>query len=44
MTFTELPAEIRAVTAALRDLDAPWAVAGGWALDLALGRVTRAHA
>ncbi|HEX6372507.1 MAG TPA: hypothetical protein VF006_26540 [Longimicrobium sp.] len=44
MTFTELPPEIHAVTAALRDLDAPWAVAGGWALDLALGRVTRAHA
>jgi hypothetical protein len=44
VTFTELPAEIRAVAAALRHLDAPWAVAGGWALDLALGRVTRAHA
>lgn len=42
--FAELPPEIHAVTAALRDLDAPWAVAGGWALDLALGRVTRAHA
>ena len=44
MTFTELPPEIRAVAAVLRDLDAPWAVAGGWALDLALGRVTRPHA
>lgn len=44
MTFAELPPEIRAVAAALRDLDVPWAVAGGWALDLALGRVTRAHA
>lgn len=43
MTFTELPPEIRAVAAVLRDLGAPWAVAGGWALDLALGRVTRAH-
>jgi hypothetical protein len=39
-----LPPDIDAVTAALRDLDAPWAVAGGWAIDLALGRVTRAHA
>ena len=44
MTLAELPPEIHAVAAALRDLDAPWAVAGGWALDLALGRVTRAHA
>lgn len=44
MTFAELPPEIHAVAAALRDLDAPWAVAGGWALDLALGRVTRPHA
>lgn len=43
MTFTELPPEINAVAATLRYLDAPWAVAGGWALDLALGRVTRAH-
>lgn len=42
--FAELPPEIRAVAAILRDLEAPWAVAGGWALDLALGRVTRAHA
>ena len=44
MTLAELPPEIRAVAAVLRDLHAPWAVAGGWALDLALGRVTRAHA
>jgi hypothetical protein len=42
MTFTELPTEIRAVAEALA-LGAPWAVAGGWALDLALGRVTRPH-
>lgn len=28
----------------LRPLRAPWAIAGGWALDLALGRVTRPHA
>lgn len=44
MTFTELPPEVRAVADALASLRAPWAVAGGWALDLALGRVTRPHA
>lgn len=44
MTPEKLPPEIHAVAAALRDLDAVWAVAGGWALDLALGRVTRPHA
>jgi Aminoglycoside-2''-adenylyltransferase len=27
----------------LPEVQAPWAVAGGWALDLFLGRVTRAH-
>ncbi len=27
----------------LAGLDAPWWVAGGWAIDLALGRTTRAH-
>jgi hypothetical protein len=43
VTFAELPPEIHAVAAVLRDLEAPWAIAGGWALDLALGRVTRAH-
>lgn len=44
MAFTELPPEIRAVADALASLRAPWAVAGGWAIDLALGRVTRPHA
>jgi hypothetical protein len=44
VTFAELPPEIHAVAAVLRELDAPWAVAGGWALDLALGRITRPHA
>jgi hypothetical protein len=29
---------------ALRALTAPWAAAGGWAIDLALGRETRSHA
>lgn len=44
MTLTELPPALRAVADALRELRAPWAVAGGWAIDLALGRVTRPHA
>ena len=39
-----LPLEIREVAAALARLRAPWAVAGGWAIDLALGRATRPHA
>lgn len=43
-SFTDLPPEIRAVADALASLRVPWAVAGGWALDLALGRVTRPHA
>jgi hypothetical protein len=34
VTFAALPPEIHVVAAALRDLDAAWAVAGGWALDL----------
>ncbi|HEY9216471.1 MAG TPA: hypothetical protein VIO94_00370 [Phenylobacterium sp.] len=34
------PAEAAEV---LADLNIPWAVAGGWAIDLWLGRVTRAH-
>jgi hypothetical protein len=40
----EHPSEIRRVADVLRELRAPWAVAGGWALDLALGRATRPHA
>ncbi len=28
----------------MRDLDIPWWIAGGWALDLFAGRQTRAHA
>ncbi|MBB3111330.1 hypothetical protein FHS18_003398 [Paenibacillus phyllosphaerae] len=27
----------------MRDFPKPWFIAGGWAVDLALGRVTRAH-
>ncbi len=44
MAFVELPQEIRAVARTLASLRAPWAVAGGWAIDLALGRTTRPHA
>jgi hypothetical protein len=40
----ELPPEIREVALALAGLRAPWAIAGGWAIDLAIGRVTRPHA
>ena len=32
------------VTDVLADLDCAWWVAGGWALDLHLGKQTRAHA
>lgn len=32
------------VTPIMAGFPAPWAVAGGWALDLYLGRVTRPHA
>ncbi len=42
--MTTLPAVIRDAAGTLRTLRCPWAVAGGWAIDLALGRVTRAHA
>jgi hypothetical protein len=39
-----LPPEIREVATILAALRAPWAIAGGWGLDLAIGRVTRTHA
>ncbi len=35
--------EVRRVGGLLRDLRRGWYVCGGWALDLFLGRVTRAH-
>jgi len=44
VTHSQRPPEICEVAEILRALPAPWAVAGGWALDLPLGRVTRAHA
>jgi hypothetical protein len=37
------PQEVLATARLFDDMDAPWAVAGGWALDLHLGRVTRSH-
>jgi hypothetical protein len=36
--------EARQIAETLRSMSGPWAIAGGWALDLALGRATRAHA
>jgi hypothetical protein len=33
----------RDIARLLRDFDRPWWVAGGWAIDLVLGRETRAH-
>lgn len=38
-----LPAPLAAAADAMRGCPVPWAVAGGWALDLALGAVTRVH-
>lgn len=38
------PPHLNAVAAAMRGFGAPWCVAGGWALDLFLGRATRPHA
>ena len=37
------PLPVEALPALLGGLRAPWWVAGGWAIDLHLGRVTRAH-
>ena len=39
-----LPPDLAAAAALMRGFGAPWCVAGGWALDLFLGRVTRPHA
>jgi len=39
MTF----AEVERVASLLRELPCEWYVCGGWAVDLFLGRVTRAH-
>ncbi|MCL4541605.1 MAG: hypothetical protein M1396_04620 [Chloroflexi bacterium] len=34
---------VRPVATLLTDFDRPWFIAGGWAIDLFLGRQTRAH-
>jgi len=39
-----LPPALVAAAATLRAFGSPWAIAGGWALDLALGRESRTHA
>ena len=39
-----LPRSLATAAALLRDFPAPWCVAGGWALDLFLGQLTRPHA
>ena len=44
MKETDLPEPLRRALAKMRDFPAPWCLAGGWALDLFLGRVTRDHA
>lgn len=38
-----LPPEPAAVAGLMQGFPAPWCIAGGWALDLLLGRMTRAH-
>jgi len=38
------PAELQSVIDLLGDYKGQWAIAGGWAIDLFLGRSTRAHA
>jgi hypothetical protein len=39
-----LPRELASAAALMRGFRAPWCIAGGWALDLFLGRLTRQHA
>lgn len=41
--LSPVPLPVTAVSDALHDLPVSWAIAGGWAIDLALGRVTRTH-
>ena len=38
-----VPAEVAAAAARMEGFGAPWCVGGGWAVDLFLGRLTRAH-
>jgi hypothetical protein len=39
----QLPRELTTAATLMRDFPAPWCIGGGWALDLFLGRLTRAH-
>jgi hypothetical protein len=39
----QLPPQVAAVVDVLRGVHFDWAIGGGWAIDLALGRVTRSH-
>ena len=42
--MSSAPAELQSVIDLLGDYKGQWAIAGGWAIDLFLGRSTRAHA
>ncbi|MEJ7812349.1 MAG: hypothetical protein WKG32_18205 [Gemmatimonadaceae bacterium] len=44
MQTYRLPPALVPVAATLRSFGSPWAIAGGWALDLALGHESRTHA
>jgi hypothetical protein len=44
VTDRVLPRPIADAARVLGELRVPWAVAGGWAIDLAVGHATRAHA
>ena len=39
----KLPRKLNSVCSTFSDFKEPWFVAGGWAIDLAVGRVTRQH-
>jgi hypothetical protein len=39
-----LPSNLAAVVDSLRRFAGTWAIAGGWAIDLSIGRMTRTHA
>lgn len=43
MPRSDLFAPVRVAVALLAALPCPWFVAGGWAIDLHLGRATRPH-
>ena len=43
LTTTMLPPQARRAFHLLKQFERPWFVAGGWALDLFLGRITRDH-